>query len=481
MSELTIRHTSAGGTLIEGTARGDGSADVLRANGWRWGRSIGTWYVQRSRDRAPDLYRIERSAAALRAAGFTVTVEVDATPRDQVQAEDARAERLEERADALDARAARRAGEARARTDAAHRTMDLIPVGQPILVGHHSERRHRRDLARIDANLRAGAEAGREAERAAAAAATARAHMDRREDPQTVARRIERLAVDLRDVRRKLAGTSRNGMEYGQRAEGLHREQLEASAAHLVAQLDHWRQVRADQVAAGDVREWSAVDFEPGDLVLVRGTWRTVARVNRLTVSVETGYSWTDRVEFHRITERRRPGQPAAQVEELPAAPAPEAEPTPAPAPIDPEPAALVAGGRVPVLDLVGHDVAGRRAQVRTGQLAGAEPWWRTLRSVELRRERVGASPERVPWVYWTWEPEPNTIPGMARDCGYSGTTVERARADRVCIELEAPHLAEPEPEPAADAAPIAPAPPAAADALPMGQLALALVWGQAA
>lgn len=26
----------------------------------------------------------------------------------------------------------------------------LIPMGQPILVGHHSERRHRRDLARID-------------------------------------------------------------------------------------------------------------------------------------------------------------------------------------------------------------------------------------------------------------------------------------------------------------------------------------------
>jgi hypothetical protein len=35
---------------------------------------------------------------------------------------------------------------------------DGIPLGQPILVGHHSERRHRRDIDRIDRNMRAGVE-----------------------------------------------------------------------------------------------------------------------------------------------------------------------------------------------------------------------------------------------------------------------------------------------------------------------------------
>jgi hypothetical protein len=35
----------------------------------------------------------------------------------------------------------------------------FIPLGQPILVGHHSERRHRRDLARIDNNMRRAIEA----------------------------------------------------------------------------------------------------------------------------------------------------------------------------------------------------------------------------------------------------------------------------------------------------------------------------------
>lgn len=38
-----------------------------------------------------------------------------------------------------------------------------IPMGQPILIGHHSERRHRKHLERIDNKLRKGFEAGEQA------------------------------------------------------------------------------------------------------------------------------------------------------------------------------------------------------------------------------------------------------------------------------------------------------------------------------
>lgn len=37
---------------------------------------------------------------------------------------------------------------------AAKKIGDMIPFGQPILVGHHSERRHRRDIAKVDNNMR---------------------------------------------------------------------------------------------------------------------------------------------------------------------------------------------------------------------------------------------------------------------------------------------------------------------------------------
>ena len=40
---------------------------------------------------------------------------------------------------------------------------DMIPMGQPILVGHHSERGHRRDIARIDSNMRKGIDDGKDA------------------------------------------------------------------------------------------------------------------------------------------------------------------------------------------------------------------------------------------------------------------------------------------------------------------------------
>lgn len=39
-----------------------------------------------------------------------------------------------------------------------------IPMGQPILVGHHSERHHRKDLERMDAGMRAGVESSAMAE-----------------------------------------------------------------------------------------------------------------------------------------------------------------------------------------------------------------------------------------------------------------------------------------------------------------------------
>lgn len=41
-----------------------------------------------------------------------------------------------------------------AASNAAHHIASFIPPGQPILVGHHSEKRHRRDLDRIDSNMR---------------------------------------------------------------------------------------------------------------------------------------------------------------------------------------------------------------------------------------------------------------------------------------------------------------------------------------
>jgi hypothetical protein len=61
-----------------------------------------------------------------------------------------------------------------ARSDARYaevtRIGDMIPMGQPILVGHHSERRHRRDIAKMQDGMTASVELDRKASRQASAA-----------------------------------------------------------------------------------------------------------------------------------------------------------------------------------------------------------------------------------------------------------------------------------------------------------------------
>ena len=62
-------------------------------------------------------------------------------------------ERKEQRKERLLDRAARADADGNTAFDEADRIGKTIPMGQPILVGHHSERGHRADLRRIDRNM----------------------------------------------------------------------------------------------------------------------------------------------------------------------------------------------------------------------------------------------------------------------------------------------------------------------------------------
>lgn len=75
-----------------------------------------------------------------------------------------RRERLERKLQLRREWADKAQAKAEAAFNAAHRIGDAIPFGQPILVGHHSERHHRRDLERIDSNMRKGIERSNMAE-----------------------------------------------------------------------------------------------------------------------------------------------------------------------------------------------------------------------------------------------------------------------------------------------------------------------------
>ena len=82
-----------------------------------------------------------------------------------------RRERLEAKADRRREWAESRAKKSAAAFAGAHRIADGIPFGQPILVGHHSEGRARRDQARIENGMARGCESADMAKKHSGAAA----------------------------------------------------------------------------------------------------------------------------------------------------------------------------------------------------------------------------------------------------------------------------------------------------------------------
>lgn len=303
---LRIEHTETEGTLLHGTSRGDGAGQVVKALGWRWGRSIDAWYLPRSRDAAPRRPLIELTAARLREAGHQVRVQVDTTLADRAGREERIAQRAQDRIDRLEARADRQEARAGQEYAAYRQIAEHIPLGQPVLLGHHSQARAERDIDRMGARMDGAVQHQERADQARSAATSARDHQRHRHDPVTVANRVERLAADVRRLERTLAGLDAHDVP----AEDAHRQRVEDQLAIDRADLEHWRGVRAYQVARGQATDYGRDSVAPGDLVKIRGHWHTVARANHKTVAVDTGHSWTDKAPWHEVQDHR-PRRPA--------------------------------------------------------------------------------------------------------------------------------------------------------------------------
>lgn len=104
------------------------------------------------------------------------------------------AQRQEIRRDRLETAAERAAREASARFTRARSSIDGIPPGQPILVGHHSERHHRAALKRHDNNMRAGIEAQERAAHLAGRASSVGEGGISSDDPEAVVKLRAELA-----------------------------------------------------------------------------------------------------------------------------------------------------------------------------------------------------------------------------------------------------------------------------------------------
>ncbi|WP_264003372.1 DUF3560 domain-containing protein [Mycolicibacterium sphagni] len=315
---IEISHTAADGTLVDGTSRGDGTNTILKSHGFRWFRTIGMWGISGSRDKQPNTYKINRCAEALRAAGHEVTVTVDTGHRDVAEAEADLAARQAARADALDAKADRKQAAADAASLAHDRAYAALPpFGEPIKIGHHSERRHRNAIDKAWNALGKSVETQREADETVRRANIAANAQKYRHNPVTIRNRIDKWEAEQRADQRHVDGRPRrqvgtwNGEPvYDEQApaSGGRREALLARMSQRADEIAYWQAVLAEMKSAGTATDYSRETIHKGDRVLYRGSWYEVVRANPKTVSVHFfggAQNWSNTIKYQEIKDHK--------------------------------------------------------------------------------------------------------------------------------------------------------------------------------
>ena len=330
---MKITHTTQDGTLLEGSSKGDGAWDAIKTaqdkykiRGWKFFPSLRMIGVRNSRFRAPDLFNIQATAEVLRAAGFEVTTEVDGTPMDMGEQEGLRAERMDDRAEALTMKARALGAAADGQATQAQQIAEVMN-GEPLKKGHHSAARHRRDHARMEGHMRASVVLEDQASLVAGRAHAAEQHMARRENPRRVMRRVEVLETDLRRIVKSLEGyTTRHLDGRGNPlyvfehdpAAGLLREQLLVDQAHKQGQLQYWREFLDREIQEGRFTPINLADIKKGDQIGYWGGWSEVIRVNRKTVTVRATIHGRD-VGQHKVPVDEilghKPAEPAQDLD----------------------------------------------------------------------------------------------------------------------------------------------------------------------
>ena len=206
-------------------------------------------------------------------------------------------------------------GNAAKRSDAAynasHEATKHIPMGQPILIGHYSEKAHRAALKRSDNAMRRSVDEKEKSDYWSDRASAAIRHAKYKLAPRTIKRRIKRLEADLRKYKRagklgedELYWIERDWLkehigdpytEEGQREPTD--EEWEAMEAYKAAVIERRKQRAARWIdhIEGQLRYWKLflaeehgqdiddqMPLEKGMWVKCRfGTWGQVVRVNR--------------------------------------------------------------------------------------------------------------------------------------------------------------------------------------------------------
>lgn len=180
-------------------------------------------------------------------------------------------ERAEERAERFEQYSENRAADAERAHDAVSAIADNIPLGQPILVGHHSEKRARKDAEKIENGMRKAVKMWQQSKYWTDRAAGAIRHAKYKERPDVRHRRIKGIEADLRKTQREIEETERMLTNWRHVA-GMEDPTVRNRAALAVANtsgymyfcfpLDKYPRKEGVSTYEGDMGLWSALHDE---------------------------------------------------------------------------------------------------------------------------------------------------------------------------------------------------------------------------
>jgi hypothetical protein len=232
-------------------------------------------------------------------------------------------ERAEERADRLVDYKDKRIGDAERAHEAVSRIADNIPLGQPILIGHHIERHARKDAERVENGMRKTVKMWHTAKYWEDRAKGALRHAKYKELPGVRHRRIKGLEADLRRYQNSFTpdpktepeiGTEErvwitNGSRSGRWAKSSSLPVIEQQSRRWIEHLQN--RIAYEKAMRGEAGGIAAAQFtiEVGGRVLVADEWVVVLKLNSVSTSpLRHWHGNSTKVEIERVKDYRAPG-----------------------------------------------------------------------------------------------------------------------------------------------------------------------------
>lgn len=264
----------------------DEKKKMIKSN-FLWSNYAGAWV---SRCKSPNLYHVEKIAQSL---GLSCEGEQGEklSFAEQVQREQ---ERAAARVERMEARAEKAEEGSTQAYNTAHQIGSFIPFGQPILVGHHSEKRHRRDIEKIDNAMRKSCEESDKAKyyegRAESAQYTAEGAKFKSVD--YLLNRISDCQKELRAIERSLQGKDMINRESGERYDKTGCEISEQRREHLNGRKSEWLEKldffkgKLEEIGGGQMTAERMKEGKPAYVRIGSKEWYPLKSINRDTVTV---------------------------------------------------------------------------------------------------------------------------------------------------------------------------------------------------